>query len=1065
MIIYGGAATLGGAPADPRLHVFTFSNASFTSGTWSEVTLPSGPTPRYDHAMALSPHPWAGPPNRRIGWLYGGQFDCPPGNPDCPRDTLWRLIIGADTPTTFSWESGVPTGSAPIPTPGERVGHTMLYDGQSNRLSLVGGSTATPADRYMYQTTIQPTGTLWTRGKEATVSLSGHAVGYDPNIYKVVARIPEIYDPATSTWTSHPLAARFEDYYPLQFLVPRSPFSASSCRVVVAGPRVPFEFLDVPLTGAAGSWQTVAHGDPGFSPYTAAMYQPGRILAAGGMVANPWPTPPSVVGSAVTLDAPDLTNGVGWVASPGMTHPRLFHNLVVLPTGQVLAVGGLDRYIDGYNWDPADAVLTPERWDPATRTWASWSASGAVLRNYHSAAVLLPDGRLLQGGGWYYNKEKTVWNPNWKKLELFCPPYLFQSDGVTPAQRPVIASAPDNIRWQQVFSVCVDDPSTIASACLIRPAAITHGFDSNQRFVPLGITGYAGTAPADDASIPPSGAAQSFDLRGHTVPLVNQTAWTEAVFQAQDESAPGAPGSWGAGHIEGLQPCTSYHFGVRARDDHSQDGGFASATFQTSCDGGGGGYAAHGTRDEGMGSASGGPAAGLASASAGEEDPAGAASLAGDGALLVAATRRTPSGGWRVTLRIEDHAPGADAPAATITVESDGAGAPADTLARFQPGADQHLLGLCALRERGRLGIPGVTAIEHVAPAVRARGGDLALAAAHHARLGPLGPGFLAAGGPVELSPGDSLILTYDPAPEPVPTAAAWYTLVRRTGEAPPIPMISRRGRIGETSPARFALHQNRPNPFRGTTVIAFDLAADAEVSLAVFDLLGRRVATLADRVYPAVADPLREVVRRVREHDRRIARLARGERGARLARGVRLVGECPPRSRSTISSNSARLSPRTVRLTPIMVPPRAAIQFSSMTRRGDSDRQQPASQATRSRVRALPDASGLASAAAIRTGIGSNRISIGASTPGSPVRLRDEARPQPPGQRDLGDPTCRQPDHDGHDLLLLRRQRLPVQPEKDRHRHERDPLVPVAVGMIAGDPVSVGGGQRREVR
>ena len=66
--------------------------------------------------------------------------------------------------------------------------------------------------------------------------------------------------------------------------------------------------------------------------------------------------------------------------------------------------------------------------------------------------------------------------------------------------------------------------------------------------------------------------------------------------------------------------------------------------------------------------------------------------------------------------------------------------------------------------------------------------------------------------------------------------------------------MNCRRGRIGETSPARFALHQNRPNPFRGTTVIAFDLAADAEVSLAVFDLLGRRVATLADRVYPAGA-------------------------------------------------------------------------------------------------------------------------------------------------------------------------------------------------------------------
>jgi hypothetical protein len=52
--------------------------------------------------------------------------------------------------------------------------------------------------------------------------------------------------------------------------------------------------------------------------------------------------------------------------------------------------------------------------------------------------------------------------------------------------------------------------------------------------------------------------------------------------------------------------------------------------------------------------------------------------------------------------------------------------------------------------------------------------------------------------------------------------------------------------------PMRFALHPNQPNPARGTTVIPFDLPVPASVRLDVFDLLGRRVATVAEGGYPA---------------------------------------------------------------------------------------------------------------------------------------------------------------------------------------------------------------------
>jgi len=53
-------------------------------------------------------------------------------------------------------------------------------------------------------------------------------------------------------------------------------------------------------------------------------------------------------------------------------------------------------------------------------------------------------------------------------------------------------------------------------------------------------------------------------------------------------------------------------------------------------------------------------------------------------------------------------------------------------------------------------------------------------------------------------------------------------------------------------APLAFSLGQNYPNPFAGRTRVAFDLPEATSVTLAVYDVAGRRVATLVDAELPA---------------------------------------------------------------------------------------------------------------------------------------------------------------------------------------------------------------------
>lgn len=70
--------------------------------------------------------------------------------------------------------------------------------------------------------------------------------------------------------------------------------------------------------------------------------------------------------------------------------------------------------------------------------------------------------------------------------------------------------------------------------------------------------------------------------------------------------------------------------------------------------------------------------------------------------------------------------------------------------------------------------------------------------------------------------------------------------------------------KAAESVPAALALEQNYPNPFNPSTKIRYSLPASMKVSLEVFDLLGRRVATLVNGEMPAGAHEARFDARRL---------------------------------------------------------------------------------------------------------------------------------------------------------------------------------------------------------
>jgi hypothetical protein len=159
-------------------------------------------------------------------------------------------------------------------------------------------------------------------------------------------------------------------------------------------------------------------------------------------------------------------------------------NSTLLADGSVLATGGMSSAATNGLVDLNNAVTAAERWDPATGQWTVL-ASASRIRQYHSTASLLPDGRVLTGGGGVCGVCMNVGYLE-KNIEYFTPPYLYRKDGSGQlATRPVVSTAPVAVSVDTDFTLTSAQAASIKKVALVGLADVTHGVDQGQRYVPL----------------------------------------------------------------------------------------------------------------------------------------------------------------------------------------------------------------------------------------------------------------------------------------------------------------------------------------------------------------------------------------------------------------------------------------------------------------------------------------------------------------------------------------------------------------------------------------------------
>ena len=220
-----------------------------------------------------------------------------------------------------------------------------------------------------------------------------------------------------------------------------------------------------------------------------------RILVVGGCDS----LGAGINSAAEIIDASLLSPASAWTLTAPLpdTNLRRQCNAVLLPDNTVLVAGG---------------VTTPNSpcmlFDPAANTWSGMADLPSV-RMYHSVMILLPNGKVMMSG-WANDAPSGT-------IDLYSPPYLFKG------ARPTISSAPATVSFGQQFTIGTPDATSIVKVTMVKPMAVTHQTESNQRVIELFFL-HDHVHPNNLIVTAPNGSPHAFAPRGFYMLFVLNTA-------------------------------------------------------------------------------------------------------------------------------------------------------------------------------------------------------------------------------------------------------------------------------------------------------------------------------------------------------------------------------------------------------------------------------------------------------------------------------------------------------------------------------------------------------------
>ncbi|MFG2835010.1 galactose oxidase-like domain-containing protein [Streptomyces zaomyceticus] len=287
----------------------------------------------------------------------------------------------------------------------------------------------------------------------------------------------EIYDPVTKKWSKGPF--RYFPTYPSLFLT-------KGGKLLYTGSNAGYGPAE--KGREAGLWDLEKNSftklggltDPDQLETSSSLILPPAqdqkvmVLGGGGVGESPRSTARTSIVD-LSEDSPVFTDG------PALPQGTRYLSSVLLPDDTVFTTGGSEQYRGRGGSD----ILKAQFYDPRSNAFTE-AAEPTVGRNYHSEALLLPDGRVATFGSdpLFDDKDNTRLGTFEQRVEVFTPPYLHRAG----ADRPVLGEGPRELDQNGRATFRTRDAGRIAAARLMRPSAVTHTTDVEQRSVELGLT-------------------------------------------------------------------------------------------------------------------------------------------------------------------------------------------------------------------------------------------------------------------------------------------------------------------------------------------------------------------------------------------------------------------------------------------------------------------------------------------------------------------------------------------------------------------------------------------------